>query len=36
MVAVTIVHMADGNRLRKTLTLFVAITAAKMLWDALS
>jgi uncharacterized membrane protein YfcA len=28
-------HMADKNRLRKTFALFVAVTAAKMLWDAL-
>jgi len=30
-----IAHMADRNRLRKMFALFVAITAAKMLWDAL-
>lgn len=28
-------HMADKNRLRKLFALFVAVTAAKMLWDAL-
>ena len=30
-----IAHMADKNRLRKIFALFVAVTAAKMLWDAL-
>ena len=29
-------HMADRNRLRKLFALFVAVTAAKMLWDAMS
>ena len=29
-----IAHMADKNRLRKIFALFIAITAAKMLWDA--
>jgi uncharacterized membrane protein YfcA len=32
VVAVAIAHMADRNRLRKMFALFVAITAAKMLW----
>lgn len=31
-----IAHMVDKNRLRKMFALFVAITAAKMLWDALA
>ena len=31
-----IAHMADRNRLRKMFALFVAITAAKMLWDVLA
>ncbi|MGC9952757.1 MAG: sulfite exporter TauE/SafE family protein [Rhizomicrobium sp.] len=30
-----IAHMADRSRLRKMFALFVAVTAAKMLWDAL-
>ena len=30
-----IAHMADKNRLRKMFALFIAIAAAKMLWDAL-
>jgi uncharacterized membrane protein YfcA len=30
-----IAHMADRNRLRKMFALFIAVTAAKMLWDAL-
>jgi uncharacterized membrane protein YfcA len=29
-------HMVDKNRLRKLFALFVAVTAAKMLWDAVS
>jgi uncharacterized membrane protein YfcA len=29
-------HLVDRTRLRRTFALFVAITAAKMLWDALS
>ena len=31
-----IAHMADKNRLRKLFALFVAVTAAKMLWDVLA
>ncbi len=31
-----IAHMADRNRLRKMFALFIAITAAKMLWDAIA
>ena len=31
-----IAHMTDNNRLRKLFGLFVAITAAKMLWEVLS
>ena len=30
-----IAHMADRTRLRKMFALFIAITAAKMLWDAM-
>ena len=30
-----IAHMADKNRLRKMFARFIAIAAAKMLWDAL-
>ena len=29
-------HMSDRNRLRKMFAFFVAITAAKMLWEVLS
>ena len=29
-------HMTDRDRLRKMFAFFVAITAAKMLWEALS
>ena len=32
----SIAHMSDTGRLRKMFALFVAITAAKMLWDALA
>jgi uncharacterized membrane protein YfcA len=32
----TFAHMADTTRLRRTFALFVAVTAAKMLWDALA
>lgn len=32
----TFAHMADTTRLRRTFALFVAVTAIKMLWDALT
>lgn len=31
-----VAHMTDKNRLRKVFALFIAITAGKMLWDALA
>jgi uncharacterized membrane protein YfcA len=29
-------HMTDKNRLRVVFALFIAVTAARMLWDALA